>query len=174
MLDDEMLGQLFLKLLVSCSRSRRHFVVAVSEYRRFRFTRVLQTRRKRTCRKAHRRQGISTCNIKALRGVLRSVHGLVLNCMPNLALGVFTWHFDDNSATRWLVKKCGRPLSKNPRTFTLAGAHQSPVMHRLSVNLRSSSGGAAAKVLLASPGVMTLAASSSVPCHGKMERLKYR
>ena len=34
--------------------------------------------------------------------------------------------------------KCARVVSENPRTFSSAGARRSPVMHRLSINLRFS------------------------------------
>ena len=64
---------------------------------------MTQTRRKRTCGKAHRRRGVFSCNITALRGVIRSEQSNVPNCIPTLALVVFTCHFDDNRVTRWAV-----------------------------------------------------------------------
>ena len=65
---------------------------------------MIQTRRKRACGEFHRRHGILTCNIDALCGVLRSIHGFVQHGVPILALVVFTWHLDNNSTTRRVVE----------------------------------------------------------------------
>ena len=43
--------------------------------------RMVQTWRKRTGVESHRGHGILTCNITALRCVLRSTHGCVQNCV---------------------------------------------------------------------------------------------
>ena len=120
------------------------------QHRHVSCARMIQTRRNLTCVESHRCHGILTCDIEALRCVRRSVHGIVLNCVPTLALVVFTWHLDHRSATCRAVK-CALLMS-----FTSAGARRSPVMHRLSMNLRLSGGSVAANVLLASSGVHSL------------------
>ena len=114
-----------------------------------------QTRRKCTCGSAHRRHGVFTCNIEALRCVLRAAHGSVQNCIPAVALVAFTWYFHDHRATRFAEKLCSTDVVES-KTFTSAGARLSPIMHRLSMNSMLSNGGVAANVLLASSGVNSI------------------
>ena len=90
MLDDEMLGQLFLELLLLCSRARHHEVVTVSERRHCNCARMVQTKRKLALVVSHRCHGILTRNIEALCGVFRSVHGFVQNCVTTRTLVVFS------------------------------------------------------------------------------------
>ena len=98
--------------------------------------------------------GILTCNIEALCCVLPSTHGFVQNGRPMLALVVFTCNLDHDGATCKAVKMCSTDVKEFPER---TGARLLPVMHRLSMNLRVSSGGVAANVLLASAGVNSLA-----------------
>ena len=79
-------------------------------------------------------------------------HMAVSRTAYTLASVAFAWHLDHNSATCRAGKMCSTEAI-NPRTLTSAGASRLPVMHRLSMNLRLSSGGVAAHVLLASSGV---------------------
>ena len=65
---------------------------------------MVPTRRKRACGESHRRHGVLTCHIEALRCVLRSLDGFVQNCVPTLAPVVFARYFDNNSATGRAVK----------------------------------------------------------------------
>ena len=99
MLDDEMLGQLFLKLLLLCSRARHHKIVTVSEHRHGNCARMKLIWRKLARVVSHRCHGILTRNIEALRSVFRSVHGFVQNCMTIRALVVFSWHLDHDRTT---------------------------------------------------------------------------
>ena len=149
MLDDETFGQMFLKLLVVFSyptpQNRRRVwtlnATAPGWYREGeKSARVI----------SHRCHGILTRNIEALCSILCSVHGLVQklhthSCTRRLHVAPWSRYCD--------IQGCGNTLywcRRNPRTFTSAGAHWFSVMHRLSTNLKLSSGGVAADVLLVS------------------------
>ena len=145
--DEEILGQLFLKLLLLCSPARDHKIVAVSE--RVSCARMIQTRRKSTRVVPHRCHGILTCNIEALCCVPRSIHGF---CIPSLARVVFTWHLDHECKA---VKMRSTDVAES-QNFHCSKCRRLPVIHRLNMNLTLSSGGVGANVLLASSGVNSL------------------
>ena len=141
-----------------CSRARHHQVVAVSEHRHVNCARMVQTRRKLVRVVSHRCHGILTRNIQALCSILRSVRSFVQNCVPTRALVIFSWHFDHARTTFRAVEMRPTDLveSQNSLSLSSAGARRLPVIQRLSMTLRLSSGSLAAKVLLASSGVNSL------------------
>ena len=124
-----------------CPRARHHKVVTVSEHRHGNCARMIRTRRKLARVVSHRCHCILTRNIKALCSVLRSIHGFVQHCVTPRTLVVLFWHLDHDRTTCRAVKVRSAVLS--------AGVRRVPVMHRLSMTLRLSSGGVAANVLLA-------------------------
>ena len=115
--------------------------------------RMIQTRRKSANVKSHRGHGILTCNIEALCGVHRSIHDFVQNCIPTLALVVFMWHLDHDSATCKAVNMCSPDVVESQKLH-VSGCppvdSHAPTEHGLST------GGVAANVLLASTGVNSL------------------
>ena len=94
MLDDEMLGQLFLELFLLRFRARHYIIVAVSEHRHVNCARIVQTRRKLARVVSHRFHGILTRNIEALCSIIRSAHGFVQNCVTTRTIVIFSWHLD--------------------------------------------------------------------------------
>ena len=80
LLDNERLGQLLLERCLSRSRALNHKDVTVSEHRNSRFGRMVKTKCAYSSHEAHGCQGFFTRNIDALRSIVRSVDGLVLNC----------------------------------------------------------------------------------------------
>ena len=83
----EVFGRLFLDLFLwLLPRAQHHKVVTVSEHRNARFSRRVKKRRKDSCHETHRGQDVFTRHTEALCRILRSVHRLVQNCVPTLAL----------------------------------------------------------------------------------------
>ena len=100
MLDDEMLGQLFLELPLLCSRARHHKIVAVSAHRHMNL-RSNGTDKAKTCPVSYPTAGHGslTRNIEALCSILRSIHGSVQNCVTARTLVIFSWHLDHDGTT---------------------------------------------------------------------------
>ena len=75
-----------------------------SDQRHVNCARMVQTGCKSARVVSHRCHDMLTCHIEALCGVLRSSLGFVQNCIPTLAVVVFTWYLGHDSAPSRALK----------------------------------------------------------------------
>ena len=144
------LDNLFLEFLVLCPRARHHKLVTVSEHRHGKCApNGTDKAKKCPCRIPPLSSKHCAASFVLYVALSRTATHPLLHSSPSHSTLITT-------VRRAGPEKCALRMSWNPRTFFSAGALRLPVMQRLSMNLRLSSRGVAANVLLASSGVHSL------------------